>query len=112
MLITNVLMKLDSLASGFMMLLLISELIAFLVPPSNGRTKWFILLTYRLKIKRDVIETITLILVRLPISGDTPETPNHNLRNGELVPLYIPSRQSQEDRSLVRIRIGQQTDQM
>ena len=46
-----------------------------------------------------------LTLVRLPISGDTPETPNHNLRNGDLTPLYIPSRQSQEDRSLVRMRI-------
>jgi transposase len=28
-----------------------------------------------------------------------------NLRNGELTPLYIPSRQAQEDRSLVRMRI-------
>jgi hypothetical protein len=71
MLITHVLMKLVSLASGFMMLLLISELIAFLVPPSNGRTKWLILLTYRLKIKRDVIETITLTLVRLPEISET-----------------------------------------
>lgn len=29
-----------------------------------------------------------------------------NLRNGELTPLYIPCRQSQEDRSLVRMRIS------
>ena len=28
-----------------------------------------------------------------------------NLRNGELTPLYIPSRQAQEERSLVRMRI-------
>jgi len=28
-----------------------------------------------------------------------------NLRNGDLTPLHIPSRQSQEDRSLVRMRI-------
>lgn len=28
-----------------------------------------------------------------------------NLRNGELTPLYIPSRQTREDRSLVRMRI-------
>jgi transposase len=28
-----------------------------------------------------------------------------NLRNGELTPLYVPSRQAQEDRSLVRMRI-------
>ena len=28
-----------------------------------------------------------------------------NLRNGELTPLYIPSRQAQEDRSLVRMRM-------
>ena len=35
-----------------------------------------------------------------------------NLRNGELTPLHIPSRQSQEDRSLVRMRITMVTDQM
>lgn len=29
-----------------------------------------------------------------------------NLRNGDLTPLYIPSRQSQEDRSLVRMRMA------
>jgi transposase len=29
-----------------------------------------------------------------------------NLRNGELTPLHIPSRQAQEDRSLVRMRIA------
>jgi transposase len=29
-----------------------------------------------------------------------------NLRNGDLTPLHVPSRQSQEDRSLVRMRIG------
>lgn len=29
-----------------------------------------------------------------------------NLRNGELTPLYVPSRQSQADRSLVRTRLG------
>ena len=28
-----------------------------------------------------------------------------NLRNGELTPLYVPSRQAQEDHSLVRMRI-------
>jgi len=60
MLITNVLMKLVSLASGFMMLSVSLELIAFLVPPSNGRTKWFILLTYQQKTKRDAIETTLL----------------------------------------------------
>jgi len=60
MLITNVLMKLVSLASGYMKLLLILELIAFLVPPSNGRAKWFILLTYQQKTKRDAIETTLL----------------------------------------------------
>jgi len=29
-----------------------------------------------------------------------------NLRNGELIPLHVPSRQAQEDRSLVRMRIS------
>lgn len=29
----------------------------------------------------------------------------HNLRNGELVPLYVPTRSSQEERSLVRTRM-------
>jgi len=29
----------------------------------------------------------------------------HNLRNGELVPLYVPTRSSQEEHSLVRTRM-------
>ena len=59
-------MKPDFPASGSMMLLMSLELIAFLVPPSNGRTKWFILLTSQLKTKKDVTETTALILARLP----------------------------------------------
>ena len=35
-----------------------------------------------------------------------------NLRNGDLTPLHIPSRQSQEDRSLVRMRITMVNKQM